>query len=220
MKADNINKEAVYSTRRLRMVEEQIMRRGIVNADVVSAMRTVPRHLFIAESERQDAYFDGPISIGHGQTISQPYIVASMTETIAINHTSRVLEVGTGSGYQTAVLAEIARDVLSIEIIPELYEQATRLLGCLGYSNIRTMLGDGHSGWPDEAPFDAVIVTAAASHVPSALIDQLSEGGRMVIPLQEHEPERQELVWFHKTLDGVESRVLYDVRFVPLVGGD
>jgi protein-L-isoaspartate(D-aspartate) O-methyltransferase len=210
----------VYAVSRIRMVEEQLARRGIVNSDVLSAMRTVPRHLFMPESERDQAYTDGPLPIGFGQTISQPYVVASMTEVLSIDHTSKVLEVGTGSGYQTAVLAEIAREVFTIEIVPQLYERTIEILRRLGYQSVRTRLADGRLGWPEEAPYDAIMVTAAAEEIPRALIEQLACGGRLVIPVQKHDPDHQELILLHKTAEGVRQTTLYDVRFVPLVGGE
>ncbi len=212
--------EAVFATQRERMVAEQIERRGIADPEVLAAMRTVPRHRFVPEEERPEAYIDGPLSIGSGQTISQPYVVASMTEALALTHRSKVLEIGTGSGYQTAVLAEIVDRVFSVEIRADLYERATQLLSDLGYRNVRTILGNGHGGWSQEAPFDGIIVTAAAPYVPPALLDQLAIGGRMIIPVQEEAPPRQELVMLEKSESEITRRVLYEVRFVPLVDGE
>ncbi len=216
----NTDSEEVYSQRRYRMVEEQLVRRGISNPDVLSAMRTVPRHLFVPDSERDEAYTDGPLPIGYGQTISQPYVVASMTEVLHLDHQSKVLEIGTGSGYQTSVLAEIAREVFTMEIVPQLYEQTLDRLQRLGYHNLKARLGDGHRGWPEESPFDAIMITAAAEQIPKPLIEQLRVGGRMVVPVQEHDPDRQELVLLHKTFEGMIRNTLYDVRFVPLVRGE
>ncbi|HVP07446.1 MAG TPA: protein-L-isoaspartate(D-aspartate) O-methyltransferase [Candidatus Acidoferrum sp.] len=213
------DQEAVYAVQRERMVAEQIERRGVTDPEVLAAMRTVPRHRFVPEEERQEAYFDGPLSIGSGQTISQPYVVASMTEALGLTHRSKALEIGTGSGYQTAVLAEIVDRVFSVEIRADLYERATQLLSELGYRNIRTMLGNGYSGWPQEAPFDGIIVTAAAPYIPPALLDQLAVGGRMIIPVQEEAPPRQELLLLEKTDAGITRRVMYEVRFVPLIDG-
>ncbi|MEW6051576.1 MAG: protein-L-isoaspartate(D-aspartate) O-methyltransferase [Candidatus Zixiibacteriota bacterium] len=209
--------EEQFAELREAMVLEQIERRGITDRTVLDAMRTVPRHFFVPESSRADAYADGPLSIGHGQTISQPYVVASMTEALRLDHRSRVLEVGTGSGYQTAVLAEIAARVYSIEILPDLSQRATVLLARLGYTNIETSVRNGYHGWPEEAPFDGIIVTAAASHVPPDLLTQMAETGRLVIPVQEYGPERQDLVLVERTDGGLKRQVLYQVRFVPLV---
>ncbi len=206
-----------YAQARRRMVEEQIAARGITDTAVLRAMRTVPRHLFVPEGWRADSYGDYPLPIGEAQTISQPYVVAYMTEQLRIGPRSRVLEVGTGSGYQAAVLAEIAREVYTIEIVPELGRSAAVRLGELGYRDVRTRIGDGYAGWPDAAPFDAIIVTAAAEDVPAPLIAQLKPGGRMVLPLGPHDGD-QDLVLVRKSADGrgIVTRVLLPVRFVPL----
>ncbi len=207
----------VLADRRLRMVERQIERRGVEDADVLAAMRTVPRHLFVPESEVEAAYDDGPLPIGHGQTISQPYVVASMTEELGIDHTSRVLEIGTGCGYQTAVLAEIAHKIYTIEYVAELLTEAKKTLDTLHYSNIEYRVGDGTLGWPEEAPFDGILVTAAAAKLPPALVEQLAVGGKMVIPLEAGRWGGQELTLVQKTLTGISKKSLYPVRFVPLV---
>jgi protein-L-isoaspartate(D-aspartate) O-methyltransferase len=207
----------ILADRRLRMVERQIERRGVEDTDVLAAMRTVPRHLFVPESEMEAAYDDGPLPIGHGQTISQPYVVASMTEELGIDHTSRVLEIGTGCGYQTAVLAEIAHTVYTIEYVAELLAEARKVLNTLHYSNIEFRVGDGTLGWPEEAPFDGILVTAAAAKLPPALVEQLDVGGKMVIPLEAGRWGGQELTLVHKTVTGISKKSLYPVRFVPLV---
>lgn len=199
------------------MVEEQLIRRGIARREVLEALRRVPRHVFVPRELRMEAYADGPVSIGYGQTISQPYVVASMTEHLDLTRQSRVLEVGTGSGYQSAILAEIAASVHTIELIPELSLQAAALLADLRYRNIEARIGDGAEGWSESAPFDAVIVTAAASEVPEALISQLGPGGTMVIPVQEESPRRQILTRIQKTTSGIVHEALYEVRFVPFV---
>jgi protein-L-isoaspartate(D-aspartate) O-methyltransferase len=168
---------------RQQMVATQLRARGIRDERVLAAMGRVPRHRFIREDDVVLAYGDHPIGVGFGQTISQPYIVAYMTEQLALPAAARVLEVGTGSGYQTAILAEIAADVYSIEIVPELAEQAKRLLNELGYRNVHARFGDGYAGWKDAAPFDGIIVTAAPDHLPQPLVDQLAVGGRLAVPV-------------------------------------
>ncbi len=197
------------------MVEAQIERRDVTDSLVLEAMRTVPRHLFVPESYRQESYRDGPLPIGHDQTISQPYIVALMTELLQIDSTSKVLEIGTGSGYQAAILAEISDSVYSIEIIPELAHRADTLLDSLGYADVHVRAGDGYRGWPEAAPFDAIIVTAAPPKIPQPLVDQLKVGGRMVIPVGEF---YQELLLVQKTEKGVIKKSIIPVRFVPMTG--
>ncbi len=201
---------------RERMVREQIERRGVRDPAVLDAMTTVPRHLFVPEAYRARAHEDGPLPIGQGQTISQPYIVAFMTAAIRPRPEDRVLEVGTGSGYQAAVLASIVAEVYSIEIIPELGESARRLLADLGYDNVTVRIGDGHAGWPDRAPFDAIVVTAAPGDVPPKLLEQLRVGGRLVIPVGDAE---QHLIRVTRTRDGYQRETLLPVRFVPMTGG-
>ena len=215
---ENGTDDVLLVSRRLRMVDEQLIVRGIRDTAVLSAMRTVARHLFVPEQYRAQAYHEGPLSIGHGQTISQPYVVASMTEHLELEPGNKVLEIGTGCGYQAAVLAEITDKVFSIEMIPELLEKANKLLHQLGYDKVKTMVNDGSLGWPEEAPFDAIIVTAAAPKIPEALVEQLVEGGRLVMPLVAGMFGRQDLVKIRKTKEGLEKQVLYEVRFVPMRG--
>jgi protein-L-isoaspartate(D-aspartate) O-methyltransferase len=198
---------------RARMVARQLRARGINDERVLAAMAKVPRHEFVPPASRPLAYEDEPLPIGHGQTISQPYIVAAMTELARVDARSRVLEVGTGSGYQAAVLAEIARDVYTIEIVEALATEATRTLRRLGYGAVRVRHGDGYRGWKEAAPFDAIIVTAAPPTVPPALLDQLAPGGRLVIPVGE---EDQELQVHRRTADGFEVTRHFPVRFVPM----
>src|SRR5262245_11316207 len=196
-----------------RMVADQIRARGIKDERVLAAMRKVPRREVVPSAWREAAYEDRPLPIGEGQTISQPYIVAAMTELAAIDGESRVLEVGTGSGYQAAVLAEIAREVYTIEIIETLATRAARTLKRLGYGSVHVRHGDGYKGWPEAAPFDAILVTAAPSTVPPALLDQLAEGGRLVIPVGE---EYQQLEVHRRTPHGIEVKKVLPVRFVPM----
>ncbi|UCF79888.1 MAG: protein-L-isoaspartate(D-aspartate) O-methyltransferase [Candidatus Eiseniibacteriota bacterium] len=204
-----------FEAERSRMVDEQIFRRGVKDVRVLAAMRKVPRHEFVPESYRKYAYADEPLPIGEGQTISQPYIVALMTETLSIGKDSRVLEVGTGSGYQAAVLAEIAEEVYSIEIVEPLAERAEETLKRLGYRNVHVRVGDGYRGWPEKAPFDAIIVTAAPDHIPQPLIDQLKVGGRLSIPVGD---VYQELILVTKTDSGIVKKDVLPVRFVPMTG--
>ncbi|MCX5801577.1 MAG: protein-L-isoaspartate(D-aspartate) O-methyltransferase [Candidatus Eisenbacteria bacterium] len=197
------------------MVDEQIVKRGVADTLVLAAMRNVPRHEFVPEAYRKYAYADEPLPIGDGQTISQPYIVALMTETLNLDKSSKVLEIGTGSGYQAAVLAEIAKEVYSIEIVEPLARRASETLERLGYKNVKVKCGDGYGGWPDEAPFDAIIVTAAPGHIPQPLIDQLKVGGKMSIPVGD---VYQELVVVTKKDKGITKRDVIPVRFVPMTG--
>jgi protein-L-isoaspartate(D-aspartate) O-methyltransferase len=197
------------------MVAGQIEQRGVRDARTLAAMRKVPRHLFVPPALQAEAYSDHPLPIGHDQTISQPYIVAFMTEALGLRGGETVLEVGTGSGYQAAVLAEIAARVYTIEIVAPLAEEARERLKRLGYGNVEVRAGDGYAGWPEKAPFDAVMVTAAAPRVPEPLKQQLKDGGRLVIPVGD---ESQELVVLTRTGSAyVEDRVL-PVRFVPMTG--
>jgi protein-L-isoaspartate(D-aspartate) O-methyltransferase len=206
-------KPASTDAARARMVARQLRARGISDERVLAAMAKVPRHEFVPAASRPLAYEDEPLPIGHGQTISQPYIVAAMTELARVDARSRVLEVGTGSGYQAAVLAEIARDVYTIEIVEALATEATRTLRRLGYGAVRVRHGDGYRGWKEAAPFDAIIVTAAPPTVPPALLDQLAPGGRLVIPVGD---EDQELQVHRRTADGFEVTRHFPVRFVPM----
>lgn len=204
---------------RAKMIDEQIRARGITNPAVLQALGKVPRERFVPSSLRDAAYDDGPLPIGHGQTISQPYIVAYMTEALGVRPGDHVLEIGTGSGYQAAVLGEIAREVYTIEIVPELAAQAKKTLTELGYKNVFVRAGNGYAGWPEKAPFDGIVVTAAAPRVPQALVDQLKPGGRMVIPVG-GTGDIQFLKLLTKRADGgVEEKKVLPVRFVPLVPG-
>lgn len=201
---------------RERMVESQIEARGVRDPKVLAALRRVPRHRFMPEDVRSRAYEDRAVPIGHGQTISQPFIVASMTEQLRLDADDRVLEVGTGSGYQAAVLAEIAREVYSIEIVEPLAERADATLDALGYDEVHVRTGDGYRGWPEAAPFDAIVVTAAPDHVPQPLVEQLAVGGRMVVPVGGR--GAQDLRLLVREEDGVRQEVLYGVLFVPMTG--
>jgi protein-L-isoaspartate(D-aspartate) O-methyltransferase len=206
-----------FEARRLQMVEQDIERRGVKDALLLKAMRKVQRHLFVDAAQRDKAYNDHPLPIGEGQTISQPYVVALMTEALALRGGERVLEVGTGSGYQAAILAEIVKEVFTIEIRPELYTKVRERLQKLGYQNIRTKLGDGYLGWPEHAPFDAIIVTASPNHLPPPLLAQLKEGGRLIIPLGRR-AFYQNLTLVTKRQGKVELKELGSVAFVPLIG--
>lgn len=208
-----------YQTERLNMVKTQIENRGIKNPLVLEAMRKVPRHLLVPENQKANAYEDRPLSIGDGQTISQPYIVAHMTDIIQPKKGMKVLEIGTGSGYQAAVLAEIVDQVFTIEIVESLGIRAKADLKKLGYNNVHVRIGDGYQGWPSEAPFDAILVTAAAEQIPQPLIDQLKEGGRMVIPVGK-QGAVQELQLVERIKGKVKITNLGAVRFVPFTRGD
>ena len=197
------------------MVDRQIRARGITAPAVLAAMRKVPRHRFVPAGVTHMAYNDHAVPIGSGQTISQPYIVAYMTEAADISPRDKVLEIGTGSGYQAAILGEIAREVYTIEIIPELAEGARSLLRELGYTNVHAKTGNGYLGWPERAPFDAILVTAAPDQVPQALVDQLAPGGRMVVPVGDIV---QNMTIIEKTRSGVVERRTIAVRFVPMTG--
>jgi protein-L-isoaspartate(D-aspartate) O-methyltransferase len=200
---------------RAAMVKEQIEARGVRDPAVLAALRRVPRHLFMPEPERAYAYGDGPLPIGEGQTISQPYIVALMTELAAVKAGDRVLEVGTGSGYQAAVLAEIGAEVYTIEIVEPLADRSRELLADLGYDKVEVRFGDGYRGWPEKAPFAAVLITAAPPEIPQPLLDQLAVGGRLVAPVGEHD---QDLVVVRRTAQGFERQTVLPVRFVPMTG--
>jgi len=203
-----------FGQARRNMVETQIEVRGIKDPRLLEVMRRIPRHLFVPENLRPEAYADEPLPIGEGQTISQPYIVAYMTEKLELRGPERVLEVGTGSGYQTAVLSELVESVFSVEVVESLSLQAREVLGDLGYSNIRFRVGDGNSGWEEHAPYEAIIVTAAAPAVPAPLRRQLKDGGRMILPLGTFS---QELVLIVREGDRFRQSELLPVRFVPLL---
>ena len=205
-----------YERERLRMVEEQLVRRGLSDARVLDALRKVPRHLFVEEALRDRAYGDHPLPIGEEQTISQPYIVALMTQLLEVSDRDKVLEIGTGSGYQTAVLAELARRVCSIERLPRLAERARALLEQLGYANVWVRVGSGTLGWPDEAPFDRILVTAGGPSVPPPLFQQLAEGGRLVLPLGD--PVNQTLTVVEKVRGEMKTQEHGECKFVKLVG--
>jgi protein-L-isoaspartate(D-aspartate) O-methyltransferase len=207
-------KKERFIEKRERMVRDQIETRGIKSPKVLDAMRAVPRHLFVSENMQLHAYSDEPLQIGEGQTISQPYIVAYMTEILNLEDNMKVLEVGTGSGYQSAVLAEIVKEVYSVEIIPSLSSRSQNLLKNLGYQNIFFRVGDGREGWKDHSPYDGIIVTAAPKEIPVALQDQLKVGGRMILPVGE---ASQELVLIKREEKGFAKEELLSVRFVPLV---
>src|SRR5688572_2158925 len=204
-----------WTTERHRMVAEQLRARDIRNEHVLRAMERVPRHLFVPESVRAGAYADHPLSIGHDQTISQPYIVGFMTEALDVQPTDRVLEIGTGSGYQAAVLAELAREVFTMEIVEPLAHTARATLLGLGYKNVHVRAGNGYAGWPEEAPFDRIMVTAAPDEVPPALIEQLKMGGLMAIPVG---AGVQELRIMRRTPEGMQTLKTLPVRFVPMTG--
>jgi protein-L-isoaspartate(D-aspartate) O-methyltransferase len=200
---------------REQMVKEQLEARGIKDPLTLAALRKVPRHLFVPESAVGEAYSDFPLPIGHGQTISQPYIVAFMTEALGLRGGEKVLEVGTGSGYQAAVLAEMGASVHTIEIVPELAAEARERLARLGYRNVEVHSGDGYRGWPEAAPFDAVMVTAAAPRIPEPLKEQLEDGGRLVMPLGDAD---QQLIVVTRRGDRYEERRVLPVHFVPMTG--
>ncbi len=203
-----------YTTKREQMVKTQLQARGIKDFATLYAMTNVPRHLFVPEKMQEHAYIDGPLPIGNGQTISQPYIVAFMTEALQLKSDDRVLEIGTGSGYQAAVLAKIVDSVYTIEIIKHLAATAKDRLRKLGYTNVIVKWGDGYHGWPAKAPFDAIMVTAGADSIPQPLLDQLKDGGRMIIPVGPYNAVRQ-LVLAKKKKNKITTKNLMAVRFVP-----
>lgn len=205
----------IYAEKRERMVKTQIEARGVRDKLVLDAMRKVPRHLFVPENLIDQAYSDGPLPIGEGQTISQPYIVALMTELLGLKGGEKILEIGTGSGYQAAILAEIAKEVYTIEIICSLAELSEERLKEMAYENITIRCADGYQGWKENAPFDGVIVTAAPDHIPQPLVDQLKVGGRLVIPVGD---VFQELMVITKTETGIKKMNAIPVRFVPMTG--
>jgi protein-L-isoaspartate(D-aspartate) O-methyltransferase len=200
---------------RARMLREQIEARGVRDPRVLAALGAVPRHEFVEPRQRERAYTDRPLPIGHGQTISQPYIVAVMSELAEVGPGDKVLEVGTGSGYQAAVLAELAAEVYSIEIVAPLAARAADTLERLGYGRVHLRTGDGFRGWPEAAPFDAIVVTAAPERVPPPLLEQLAPGGKLVIPVGE---SFQQLEVHTRTATGIEVRKVFPVRFVPMTG--
>ena len=197
-----------------RMVDEQIRARGVRDFRVLDAMKHVPRERFVPEDARHEAYGDHPVPIGLGQTISQPYIVGYMTDALRLEPTHRVLEIGTGCGYQTAILAELAGEVYSIEVVPELATRAAQTLEALGYTNVRVRAGDGHAGWPEHAPYDRIIGAAAAGAVPPALVDQLVDGGILVMPIGS---AAQELRVLQRHGSAMNLLATLPVRFVPMV---
>jgi protein-L-isoaspartate(D-aspartate) O-methyltransferase len=200
--------------RREAMIEQQIRQRGVADPRVLEAMRKVPRERFVPAELATRAYDDGPLPIGQGQTISQPYIVGYMTETLGVSPNHKVLEIGTGSGYQAAVLGELARQVFTIEIVPELAQRAAATLKMLGYVNVTVRAGDGYAGWPDQAPFDRILVTAAPERIPQPLIDQLALGGRLVAPVG-GQGETQWITIVEKTAKGIAEKRTIPVQFVP-----
>ena len=205
-----------YTTARNRMVQEQLVPRGITDPGVLNAMGTVPRHRFVASGQEEAAYTDQPLSIGQQQTISQPYIVALMTQALELKPENKVLEIGTGSGYQTAVLAELAHAVYTVEKIDLLLEQARNVLAALGYDNVASKLHNGTQGWPEHSPYNAILVTAGAPRIPEPLLDQLEEGGRMIIPVGDQ--TLQELTKVTKKDGNVRAEKFGGCRFVPLRG--
>ncbi len=205
-----------YETARARMVEEQLVQRGVTDERVLAAMRRVPRHLFVEVPLRDRAHGDHPLPIGEEQTISQPYIVGFMTQLLELRGQEKVLEVGTGSGYQTAVLAELARRICTIERLPRLAERARALLEQLGHDNVWVRVGSGTLGWPDEAPFDRILVTAGGPSIPPPLFQQLGEGGRMVVPVGD--VANQTLTVVEKVHGEMKTRLCGDCKFVKLVG--
>ena len=214
---DRATAEDSFGPARQRMVYELAhCRQGITNAQVLAAMGKVPRHEFVPAHEQSQAYLNRPLPIGHSQPISEPYVVAFMTEKIQPRPTDRVLEIGTGSGYQAAVLAELTSEVYTIEIIKVLATRAAATLQRLGYTNVYTRVGDGYKGWPEAAPFDAIIVTCSPEKVPQPLIDQLTEGGRMIIPIGP--AHRQELVLLHKHDGKLDRQAVLPIHFVPMTG--
>ncbi|MEE8576074.1 MAG: protein-L-isoaspartate(D-aspartate) O-methyltransferase, partial [candidate division Zixibacteria bacterium] len=207
--------DSVHLARRIAMIETQLIARGISDKHLLKAFETVERHKFVPPELQPMAYYDYPLPIEADQTISQPYIVALMTELLQLKDGDRVLEIGTGSGYQSAILAELAEHVYTIEIIDTLANQSKKLLHELGYDNISVRSGDGFAGWPDEAPFDSVIVTCAPPEIPTPLIDQLAEGGRLIIPVG---IDWQELILVEKTDGKLKRKEVIPVRFVPMTG--
>jgi len=209
----------VHKEKRERMVSEQISSRGVRDTDVLNAMRKVPRHLFVPAEQSANGYEDRPLPIGFGQTISQPYIVGYMTEVVRPNAQFKVLEIGTGSGYQAAVLAQIVKEVYTIEIVPQLGQSAANRLKKLGYNNVQVRTGDGYYGWKEHAPYDAIVVTAAAEFVPPPLIEQLKDGGKIIIPVGSPFMT-QMLMLIEKKGNKTRSKTLMAVAFVPFTRGE
>jgi len=206
--------EPEWQEKAARMVETQIRARGVSDPGVIRAMKETPRHRFVPEHLREHAYKDHPLPIGSGQTISQPYIVALMTEYLELKGKEKVLEIGTGSGYQAAILSQLVDSCWSIEVVEELARESSALLQSLGYSNVYVKWGDGYRGWPEHAPFDRIIITAAPETIPEELVEQLAEGGRMVVPVGSH---FQDLILITKTSRGIRKRSIIPVRFVPMI---
>jgi len=211
---NSMNKDN-YAFERLQMVESQLKARGIKDPKILEVINKTPRHLFVPENIRKYAYEDQPLDIGYGQTISQPYIVAFMTEAANLEPNAKVLEIGTGSGYQTAILAGLCKEVYTIEFIKELGTQAKKQFMELGYNNVHTRIGDGYKGWPEAAPFDVIIATAAPEELPTELIKQLKESGRLIVPVGG--TSSQNLMRITRTKDGIKKEDLLSVRFVPMV---
>ncbi len=211
--------EAAFAVARARMVRDQLVTRGIRDARVLAALGKVPRQEFVPKDLRSQAYEDGPLPIGLGQTISQPYVVAFMTEALALRPQDRVLEIGTGSGYQAAVLAGLVAEVYTLELVEPLARRAEAILQRLGCTNVKVRAGDGTLGWPKAAPFDAIIVTCAPERVPQVLVEQLKEGGRMIVPVGS-QGGTQELILLRKRPGGLERQAVLPVRFVPMVRGN
>jgi protein-L-isoaspartate(D-aspartate) O-methyltransferase len=197
------------------MVQQQVKQRGITKPEVLAAMEQVPRHLFVPDSLRADAYSDRPLVLGPGRSVYQPYVVALMTSLLELKKGDRVLEIGTGSGYHAAVLSRIAREVYSVEIVETVASQASKRLTVLGYHNVAIRVGDGYRGWPEHAPFDAILLSAGTPHVPKLLIDQLRVGGKMVVPVGGF---FQDLLVITKAKDGIEKRTVIPVRLSPMTG--
>lgn len=202
-----------YDWMRTRMVEEQIISRGITDTTVINAFKRVPRHLFVPAELQQFAYEDRPLPIGYSQTISQPYIVAYMTEELNLSPKDKVLEIGTGSGYQAAILAELTKEVYTIEIVKALGKQAASTLNSLGYQNVHCKIGDGYHGWEKHQPYDAIMLTAALDNIPEPLVEQLREGGTIIAPVKTG--YQQQLIIYHKKNGKLKSKKLIGVRFVP-----
>ena len=206
-----------YARWRQEMVDKQIISRGITDSRLIDAMRFVPRHLFVSEALVDSAYGDFPLPIGEGQTISQPYIIAEMTQNLCLKGHERVLEIGTGSGYQAAVLAQVAKQIYTIEIKEKLYHKANKILKLLGYNTIQTQHSDGYFGWPEQAPFDAIMITAAIDHIPPPLLKQLKDGGRLALPLG-NPFSYQNLVMVTKKGEDLSVKQITGVLFVPMTG--